>query len=282
MTDDAFRARDARIDSAGATLAVESSGDGPSVLLLHGPAIDSEVFEATEAGLGADLRITSYDRRGYGRSPTEAPLRGTTVSEQAEDAVRVIASLELAPTLVVGHDVAALVALDLVLRHPALVRGAVLVEPALLSLVPAGRELAAQIVEVIQRGARDDGPGGAVEAYLEHVGGPGALERLGHDRLTRARANARPFAADLAAAPAWRYAPRELRGIQTPVTLVVGSRTAPARRAAGVRLAEMIPGASLVELDAGHLVPVDDPDGLAAAVRAAAYAAGSTKKATTE
>lgn len=271
MTEYLRRSEIAMIESAGVTLAAGSSGEGPSVLLLHGPGIDSEVFGATEAGLGMDVRTASYDRRGYGNSQTEDPLRGTTVSEQAEDAARVIAGLALAPTLVVGHDVAALMALDLMLRHPSLLHGAVLVEPALLSLVPAGRELAAEIVEVIQQGARDGGPGGAVEAYLEHVGGPGALERLGHDRLTRARENARPFAADLAAGPAWRYSPRELRGLDAlPVTVVVGSRSAPARRAAGTELARLIPGARLVELDAGHLVPLDDPEGLAAAVRAAA------------
>lgn len=261
--------RPASVEAAGVTLGVESTGDGPAVLLLHGPGLDSGSLEATEAALGSDLRVVRYDRRGYGRSPTFDPLRGTSVSEQAEDAARVIAALELAPALVVGHDVAALVALDLMLRHRALVRGAVLVEPALHSLVPAGRELAAEIVEVVQRGA-GDGPGGAVEAYLEHAGGPGALERLGHDRLTRARDSARPFAADLAAGPSWRYVPRELRGLDAPVTVVIGSRSAPARRGAGTELAGLIPGARLVELDAGHMIELDAPEALADVVRAAA------------
>jgi pimeloyl-ACP methyl ester carboxylesterase len=167
----------------------------------------------------------------------------------------------------VGFDVGALIALDLLLRHRAAVRGVVLVEPALLSLVAPGREAVAALREVVEAGAREGGPAGAVDAYLEHVGGPGTAARLGHDRLDAARANARPFAADLAAGPAWRYSPRELRGLEAPVTVVSGARSAPARRAAAAELGRLVPGARLVEADAGHLVPIEDPEGLARAVR---------------
>ena len=168
----------------------------------------------------------------------------------------------------VGFEVGALVALDLLLRHRPLLAGAVLVEPALLSLVPEGREEVAAIRAALEAGAEDGAPG-AVDAYLEHVGGPEALTRLGPDRLGAARRAARPLAADLAAAPAWRYTPRDLRAIEASVTVVAGARSAAARRHAADELARLLSGAELVELDAGHLVPLDDPVGLAAAVRAA-------------
>jgi pimeloyl-ACP methyl ester carboxylesterase len=255
------------VEAAGASLRVHSRGEGPAVLFLHGPALGAEVFYPTQATLGLDLRTVSYDRRAYRGSPTDEPFRGTTVSEQAEDAVAILRDPALSPAWVVGFDVGALIALDLLLRHRGLVRGAVLVEPALLSLVPAGRETVAGLREAVEAGARDRGPEGAVDAYLEHVGGRGALERLGHDRLSAARANARPFAADLAAGPAWRYSPRELRALDAPVAVVSGARSAPARRGAAAELAELIPGARLVELEAGHLVPLEDPDGVARVVR---------------
>jgi len=131
----------------------------------------------------------------------------------------------------------------------------------------------AALREVVETGVRDGGPGGAVEAYLEHAGGPGTLERLGQDRLNAARKNARPFAADLAAGPAWRYAPRDLRELAAPVTVVSGERSARARRGAAAALAQLLPDAELVELDAGHLVPLEDPNGLARVVRTAVGAA---------
>ena len=265
------------VDAAGARLSHHSTGVGPAVLFVHGPALGAEVFRDTLVALdaleGRPIRVVSYDRRAYGGSETLEPFRATTVSEQAEDAVVLVDALELAPVLVVGFDVGALVALDLLLRHRPRLGGAVLVEPALLSLVAEGREAVAGLREVVEEGVRDGGAGGAVEGYLEHVGGPGTLERLGHDRLNGARRNARPFAADLAAGPAWRYAPRDLRELAVPVTVVSGERSAPAWRGAAAALARLVPDAELVELDAGHLVPMDDPEGLARVVRAAVEAA---------
>ncbi|MGI8596811.1 MAG: alpha/beta fold hydrolase [Thermoleophilaceae bacterium] len=265
------------VEAAGAGLAYRSSGEGPAVLFVHGPALGAEVFRDTltaiEALEGRAIRAVDYDRRAYRKSETFEPFRATTISEQAEDAVALIDALELAPVLVVGFDVGALVALDLLLRHRSRLSGAVLVEPALLSLVAEGREAVAALREVVETGVRDGGPGGAVEAYLEHAGGPGTLERLGQDRLNAARKNARPFAADLAAGPAWRYAPRDLRELAAPVTVVSGERSARARRGAAAALAQLLPDAELVELDAGHLVPLEDPNGLARVVRTAVGAA---------
>ena len=114
------------IEVAGAEIAARSSGEGAGVLFVHGPGLASWVFEATLLALGPqeEIKAVTYDRRGYGASTTDAPLRGTTVAEQAEDAVAVIEALELAPALVVGFEVGALVALDLLLRHRPLLSGA--------------------------------------------------------------------------------------------------------------------------------------------------------------
>lgn len=254
------------VEAAGVDLAVRSSGEGPATLLVHGAGLAAEALEPLAADLVAGHRVARYDRRAYGSSEPFEAFRGTTISEQSEDAVAVIEALDLAPVLLVGIDVGAVAALDLALRHRALVRAAVLVEPPLLSLVPAGREETAAIRDVVEAGARDGGPGGAVDAYLEHVGGEGVLERLGFDRTEAARRSARPLAADLAAAPAWRFSPRDLRALALPVVVVSGARSAPARRAAASALVELLPGASPEEIDAGHLVALDDPEGLARAV----------------
>ncbi len=255
------------VEAAGVALAVEEWGEGPPVLLLHGPALDRSSWAETVEALGEGVRTLAYDRRGYGESRTVEALRATSVSEQAEDAARVLEACAAGPVLLCAHDVSALTALDLLVRHPGLVHGAVLVEPAMLSLVAAGREATAELREVIQRGAREGGPAGAVDAYLEDLGGAGVLERLGPERADRARAAARPFAADLAAAPAWEYVPRELRGLRAPITVVSGTRSPEVRRAAARALVELVPSARLVEIDAGHYLPLEAPGELADVVR---------------
>jgi len=258
----------ATVEAAGVALAVEEWGEGPPVLLLHGPALDRSSWAETVEALGEGVRALAYDRRGYGESRAYEALRATTVPEQAEDAARVLEARDASPALLCAHDVSALTALDLLIRHPGLVRGAVLVEPAMLSLVAAGREATAELREVIERGAREGGPAGAVEAYLEDLGGAAVLERLGPERADRARAAARPFAADLASAPAWEYVPRELRALRAPITVVSGSRSPDVRRAAAQALVELVPSARLLEIDAGHYVPLEAPAALADAARA--------------
>jgi len=255
------------VEAAGAALAVEERGEGTPALLMHGPALDRRGWDGVVAELGGDVHTVAYDRRAYGDSTTFEVLRGTTVAEQAEDAATVIRALELGPVVVCGHEVGALIALDLLLRHPELVTSAVLIEPALLSLVPAGREAVAAIRDVVENGVRDGGPAGAVLAYLEHVGGPRALELVGPDRLERAGRGARPFAADLAAGPAWRYTPRELRRTDVEVVVMAGTRSDPVRREAAAVLAETLPEGRLVQAEAGHFVGLEAPEAVAEVLR---------------
>jgi esterase len=256
------------VEAAGVALAVEEQGEGPAVVLVHGPGLDRASWTETVAALGDDVRAVSYDRRAYGESATYGPFRATSIPEQAEDAARVIEARGAAPAVLCAHDVGALVALDLLVRHSGLVRAAVLIEPALLSLVAAGREATAALRELLSAGAREGGPAGAVEAYLEDLGGgPDVLERLGPERAERARASALPFAADLTSAPAWEYVPRELRAIAAPVVVVSGERSPAVRRATARALVELLPTARMVEADAGHYVHLEDPAAVAEAVR---------------
>ncbi|HEV2061849.1 MAG TPA: alpha/beta fold hydrolase, partial [Solirubrobacteraceae bacterium] len=114
-------------------LAYDIAGDGPSVVLVHGMAATRGVW-GTLDDLGG--RVIAYDRRGYGDSSAPEPYTRTTVNEQAEDLAALIAALEAAPALLVGEDFGALVVLDVLLRHRALARAAVLVHPPLHQFSP--------------------------------------------------------------------------------------------------------------------------------------------------
>jgi pimeloyl-ACP methyl ester carboxylesterase len=249
-------------------LAYEERGAGPGVLLVHGAGVGRGLWTETLDALGDGVRAVAYDRRAYGASGAPEPYGGTTVEEQAEDAARVIRALDLGPALVCGHELGALVCLDLLRRHGGLVSGAVVIEPPLLSLSAAAPEYVSALHHVLEEAARERGAAGAVEAYLEDVGGPGTLERLGPGRVDDARAVARALAADLGAGPAWQFSRRELRGLSAPVAVVSGRRSAPVRREAAQALARVL-GCVPVEVDAGHLVPLEAPDAVAGQILAA-------------
>ena len=204
------------VEGAGVELAVREAGSGPPALVVHGLASDAEALAPlVEALAAAGARAVAYDRRGYGASGSPEPYAATTVQEQAEDAAALLRGLEAVPALVVGDGFGALVALDLLVRHPGLVRAAVLANPPLLAFVPEATEVLAAQRRALEEALREGGPGRAVEAWL---GG-----RLPGPALARARAAHRGFFADYAGLASWSVTRAALRSIAVPLAVVTSS-----------------------------------------------------------
>jgi pimeloyl-ACP methyl ester carboxylesterase len=233
-------------------------------VLVHGTATDRSVWRETVEALGEGVRAIAYDRRAYGDSGAPEPYGGTTVGEQADDLAELIERLDAAPALVYGHELGALAALDMAARRPELVSRAVLIEPPMLWLTAEGTDAVGELREAVAVAAREDGAAGAVRAYLEAVGGPEVAQLLGPERMERALAAPRAFAADLAAAASWSAGRRDLRAIEAPVALVSGVRSAPVRRETTRVLSDLLPHARLVELDSGHFAHLEQPREVAA------------------
>jgi pimeloyl-ACP methyl ester carboxylesterase len=258
----------ARVEAAGVDLAYEERGEGEAVVLVHGVAVDRSSWREVAESLGDGVRTIAYDRRAYGESDAPEPYGGTTVGEQADDAAALLRTLDAAPAVVCGQGLGALVCLDLLVRHAELVRGAVLADPPVLWLAPDGPDAVAEMRAAVERGARDGGAPGAVEAYLEHEGGARSLALLGPERADAARAVVRAFAADLSAGPSWPAARRELRAVERPVTIAACTRAREIAARVARALAELIPTARLVELETGPLAQVEAPEALAEEIRA--------------
>jgi pimeloyl-ACP methyl ester carboxylesterase len=224
------------IEGAGVELACEVVGQGPPVVLVHDMASDSIAMAPVAGALSGSARVITYDRRGYGASGAPEPYERTTVNEQAEDAARVIAAIDGgAPAIVVGDGFGALVALDLLLRHGAAVRGAVLSDPPLFAFVAqATEELGAQR-ELLAEHLRTDGPEAAVAAWL---GG-----RAGEAAVARARGAHRAFFADFGGLASWPVTRRELRSIEQPTVVLTGSSSRASIELAADTVAELLPAA---------------------------------------
>ena len=146
------------LQGLGVELAYEEHGSGPPVVLVHGMADDRRGWASTTAELAPHAHVIAYDRRAYGESETPEAYERTSIFEQTEDAAALIAALDAAPAIVAGADIGTLVALDLLVRHPLLVAGAVLLAPALYALLPGTLDdLAAQRV-ALEEALREHGP----------------------------------------------------------------------------------------------------------------------------
>jgi pimeloyl-ACP methyl ester carboxylesterase len=201
------------VEGAGVPLAVvhESAGTGPATVLVHGMGGTQWPVDLLEG------RVVTYDRRGYGQSGAPEPYVRTTVHEHAEDLVCLVRAIEAVPATLVGADFGALAVLDVVLRHPTAVRGAVLIDPPAYMFVPEATEALSE-------------DRAALEAELR-AGGVEAIERQ------------RGRIADFGAIASLPLSLSALASIRTPVAIVSSPRARPHDLAAAEALLDAIPGA---------------------------------------
>jgi pimeloyl-ACP methyl ester carboxylesterase len=253
------------VQANGTMLHADQTGDGPSLVFVHGMCGDGRVWDGQVSRLAGRYRCTTYDRRGHSRSPRTDVAE--TVELHADDLAALITTLELDPTIVVGSSGGARVALDLIRRYPHLVRGAVLSEPPIGTLAP--ELFAAMIAEVapaVQRAAETEGPRTAVDAFFAAIC-PGLWSRLDEPHKDRYRDNAALLFTDLAM-PRYEVNEQDIARIDLPTLIVAGATSHPALRTAAQTLASWLPDARYLELDCGHVTYAEQPDAFARAVAA--------------
>lgn len=218
-------------EGAGVELAYEIDGAGTPLLLVHDIASDRLALPVVPVG-----RCIRYDRRGYGGSGAPEPYAGTTVMEQAEDAAALLRSLGVADVVVAGVGFGALVALDLALRHGALVRAVVAADPPLYAFVPEANEELAEQRRVLQDSMATGGSDAAVETWLGDRADPALL--------ARAKASPRGFFADYAGLASWPVTRAQLRSLAIPVTVVTSPATPWHVARAADAIVALVPGAT--------------------------------------
>ncbi len=102
----------------------EQVGEGPDVLLIGGLGDTVESWQFQLDGLADRYRMTAFDNRGAGR--TAMPAGQPTVEAMADDAAAVLQGLNISSAHVAGFSGGSIIAQELTLRHPKLVRSLVL------------------------------------------------------------------------------------------------------------------------------------------------------------
>jgi len=175
------QARRVRVNDV--TLAVQISGCGSPIVLVHGSLDDHRSWQRVIPYLTGEHQVVSYDRRGHGES-TCPPGQGT-IGQDCDDLAELLRALDLEAPLVVGHSYGASMALLLGAHHPELTGGLVIHEPPLFMLLHADKttrhlaELASEHIRqaaiLISQGAVEQG----VRYFVDHAAfGSGTWDML--------------------------------------------------------------------------------------------------------
>lgn len=264
---------------------LERLGAGPAVLLIHGlPGTAEDWNEVTSLLPGR--RTIAIDRPGYGfSSGGYFPF-----PRQLQAVQEAIDKLHLGRPILVGHSYGGAISLGFAERHPAEVRGLVLVDAAATCTRLGGlQSLQSRLLQVLNLPVVNQianatfsqllltvaAKQGDSEAFHTYPVAPAHLHRV--LAINMKRGNLEAIAGErLAANGVVEGVNRGLHGIEVPAVVIQGATDELVHPQCGRRLAATLPNARLEMVSGGHMAPYDHPHTIAAAVQALAGAGYSS------
>ncbi len=244
----------------------ESEGTGPAIVFVHADFVDGRMWDEVRTHLAPRYRTVAYDKLGYGRSdPATAPV------VRRQELAAVVDTLGLETFHLVGCSNGGQQALDFALEHPARVRSLTLVNASPSGWQPEGDmpPLLMEMFAAIQTGDMAaaselqlriwfDGPDRDKtrfsQAIQEARRQASVMNLLFVERGTFFLTDPEPLAPP---------AQSRLTDVGVPTLVIDGLWDWSENRRASRLLAEGIKGARLVEVDGGHVAPMEDPAGFA-------------------
>lgn len=244
------------VELESATLRVRCAGDGPAIVLVHGWALDLDMWRAQMESLSRRYRAIAFDRRGFGRS---SGVPG--IEDDVADLEHLLRRLDIDRVALVGMSQGARVALRWALKHPERTSCLVLDGTPAEAFAPlsGGEEIP---IDDYRERLRRDGIEAFRQAWLRHPFMQLRTSELEAHRLLREIA-ARYPARDLQMEerPHLRLlSTQDLQRLRVPTLALSGELDSQQRRSIARRLVETLPDARLQVLEGvGHLAALDDP-----------------------
>jgi pimeloyl-ACP methyl ester carboxylesterase len=240
------------VEHGGVRLAVEDTGEGIPVVLLHGlTATRRYVVMGSSALMRSGHRVVSYDARGHGRSSPAPEATAYGYEELAGDLEAVLDGLGIDRAVLAGASMGAHTLLSFALRRPERVGGVLVITPA---YDPATNDEPGRLRrwDLLADGLER----GGVDGFLAAYGRPNVAEDWQETVIKVIRQRLAAHEHPRAVADALRVVPRshpfgelhELETIAVPVAVVASNDEADPEhpQAVGEAYAEAIPGARLI------------------------------------
>ncbi len=256
----------ATIEVEGRTVEYVVTGEGPPALLVPPGASPAAIWRPMlEHAPGR--RWLALNPAGYGATgPWPVARPADLAHESAAAAAVATAEGGGAAVDLIGHSFGGAVATRLARERPDLIRRLVLIEPAPYQLLRAAGETVlfeevdranTTYWETVTRGEHEP----ALRTYIDYyTGGSGSWDRLPEKARAGFLRIAEVIATGLHAAHHEPLTPDDLRAMDVPTLVVMGSETFPVHGRLAELMAELIPGARRAVLDgAGHMLTTSHP-----------------------
>jgi 3-oxoadipate enol-lactonase len=256
---------DLYVDIGGSRLRYRDEGEGPAVVLLHGWALDLDMWEPQAAALSADYRIVRVDRRGFGLSSGEPSL-----VDDVSDVQALCRHLKLQRISLLGTSQGARVALHIASVSPSMISCLILDGSPRIGAAAGRRDPQELPYEDFRHLAQTQGMTALRREWMRH---PLAELKTGRAeaRELLARMVARYPGKDLidpVSRPALTTTAEMIQSIAPPVLVIGGALDIDSRRRIALELVRELPRAQRAEIpDAGHLSNLDNPQAYTSALR---------------
>jgi pimeloyl-ACP methyl ester carboxylesterase len=251
---------------------VQSSGRGPTVILLHSSGSSGRQWDTLVGSLQSRFRLQTVDFHGHGGTPAWPGGRPMSLEDEAALFAPLLAAAPQGVHLV-GHSYGGAMALKLAQLHPQRVRSVAVYEPVLFRLLFDYNPLHSPAREVVLAAARIHTSlvvgqaDRAARQFVDYWSGDGTWEAMSlsrrHSVISRMPALAPHFRALFD--DGLRRA--QLGRLAMPVLCLAGARTRASTRRIGELLRLALPGAVHEMLAGmGHMGPLTHPGVVAARI----------------
>jgi len=235
-------------------------GSAPWVILSNSLGSDLSMWTPQVAALSKHFRVLRYDTRGHGHS--EAPKGPYTIEQLAGDVLGLMDTLKIARAHFCGVSMGGLTGVALAARHASRFERVVLANTA-------ARIGSPEVWVPRAARARTEGMQALADAVFPRLFTADYFERepvvLAMIRDVFVHTDKEGYASNCDAIDATDLRP-ETPGIKLPVLVISGTHDVAATPAQGRELAQAIPAARYVELDASHISNIEKADAFTKAV----------------
>jgi|CXWL01.1.fsa_nt_gi pimeloyl-ACP methyl ester carboxylesterase len=99
-------------------ISVETRGQGPDVILIHGLTSHREIWDTSAAALEGRYRVHLVQMNGFAGFPAAGNAEGPVAAPVAEEIARYISESHLERPAVIGHSMGGTIGMMLAARHP--------------------------------------------------------------------------------------------------------------------------------------------------------------------